>query len=87
MNCMPCATSLPSTVTVPGAPPKIAKASAGWRGAVTLPVASVQFAAVDDQTPDPPPIWVGLASLSAFQKLSSAPTVLIRLICLELLSI
>ena len=73
---------LPSTVTVPAAPPKMAKPGCGFIGAETSPVASVQFGAVVDHTPLPPPIWVALARPLAFQKFSVRPVVLSRLICL-----
>ena len=58
------------------------KASAGWRAPVALPLRLLQFGLVADQAPEPPPIWVGLASPSAFQNASGMPAVLIRLICL-----
>ena len=69
-------------LTVPAAPPKMAKASAGWRMDVTEPVAFVQFAWPALQVPLPPPIWLALARPFAFQKFSTRPLVLIRLICL-----
>ena len=84
-NCRPVALTLPalpSTVTVPAAPPKIAKPGCGDIGPfVTAPVASVQTCEVVDHVPLPPPICVALAWPFAFQTFAVMPVVSIRLIC------
>src|ERR1700761_5393195 len=83
---MPVTPTLPllsSTVTVPAAPPKIAKPGSGAIGPTYWPVVSDQVLEYRLHVPLPPPIWLGPARPFASHSSSVTLCVSTRLICLS----